>query len=121
MLRKNFRTGKTKLNFNQFEKVKKDTAEAAVKLTAYKKVIKDLKAQMSSGGGDDTVAKRLKNAEKEAAKLQNTVEKGRVRMSNLSRSLEKAGQNSQSFAQSQQHLESQLRKSNESLKNKKKG
>lgn len=107
---------KTKLNFNQFEKVKKDTAEAAVKLTAYKKVIKDLKAQMSSGGGDDTVAKRLKNAEKEAAKLQNTVEKGCVRMSNLSRSLEKAGQNSQSFAQSQQHLESQLRKSNESLK-----
>lgn len=97
-----------KVRLDGLEKTKKETAEAATKLTAYKKVIKDLQAQMDAGNTDKGIAKRLKDAEKEAAKLQNTVNKGRAKISGLASSLESAGYKGQSFAQSQDQIEKEL-------------
>lgn len=97
-----------KVRLDGLEKTKKETAEAATKLTAYKKIIKDLQAQMDAGNTDKGIAKRLKDAEKEAAKLQNTVNKGRAKISGLASSLESAGYKGQSFAKSQDQIEKEL-------------
>lgn len=97
-----------KVRLEGLGKTKKETAEAATKLAAYKKIIKDLQAQMDAGNADKGIVKRLRDAEKEAAKLQNTVNKGRAKISGLASSLESAGYKGQSFAKAQDQIEKEL-------------
>lgn len=104
-----------KVRLDGFEKTQADTKKAATALMGYKKLITELKAQMESGNGDSNIAKRLKTAEKEAAKLQNTVDKGRAKMSSMASALDKAGHGGQSFANAQKSIANSITKTNSAL------
>lgn len=104
-----------KVRLDGIEKTQADTKKAATALMGYKKLIAELKAQMESGSGDSNIAKRLKTAEKEAAKLQNTVDKGRARMSSMASALDKAGHGGQSFANAQKSIANSISKTNSAL------
>ena len=104
-----------KVRLDGFEKTQADTKKAATALMGYKKLIAELKAQMESGSGDSNIAKRLKTAEKEAAKLQNTVDKGRAKMSSMASALDKAGYGGQSFANAQKSIANSISKTNSAL------
>ena len=104
-----------KVRLDGFEKTQADTKKAATALMGYKKLITELKSQMDSGNGDSGIAKRLKAAEKEAAKLQNTVDKGRAKMSSMASALDKAGHGGQSFANAQKSIANSIGKTNSAL------
>ena len=101
---------KLKFQLEGFDKVKKETVEAATKLTALKQVVKNINQQIDGGNTDPALAKRLRNAQKEMQKLENTVSKGRERLGKMNDVLAKNGMAGMKLSEAQKKISADIKK-----------
>ncbi len=101
---------KLKLKLERFEKIKQDTQEANTALNQHKKAIEALKAQMASGGGDSAIKKQLSELEKEAKKLQNTVERNTPTLKKMRQELNDVGLGGMNLSEAQAKIAADIKK-----------
>ncbi|OAV00233.1 MULTISPECIES: phage tail tape measure protein [Moraxella] len=99
-----------KLKLDRFEKIKKDTLDASTALTQHKKSIEALKAQMASGNADSAIKKQLSELEKEAKKLQNTVEKNTPMLKKMRQELNNVGLGGMKLSEAQAKVAADIKK-----------
>lgn len=103
------------LKIKGFEENRAEVARTAAALAGYKTTIKNIKAEMDAGSTDSSLARRLKEAEKQAAKLQNTMDKERGKARKLGEDLEKAGYGGMKFAAAQEKILQDINKANAAI------
>lgn len=101
---------KLKLQLEGFDKVKKETVEAASKLTALKQVVKNINQEIDGGNTDPVLAKRLRLAQKEMQKLENTVSKGREKLGKMNDLLTKNGMSGLKLSEAQKKISADIKK-----------
>lgn len=101
---------KLKFQLEGFDKVKKETVEAATKLTALKQVVKNINQQIDGGNTDPALARRLRTAQKEMQKLENTVSKGRERLGKMNDLLAKNGMAGMKLSEAQKKINADIKK-----------
>lgn len=101
---------KLKFQLEGFDKVKKETVEAATKLTALKQVVKNINQEIDGGNTDPALAKRLRLAQKEMQKLENTVNKGRERLGKMNDLLTKNGMAGVKLSEAQKKINADIKK-----------
>lgn len=111
--------GRLNARLNGFDKTYSDINKTAVQLTAYKKIIADVQKQIDSGDKDPALLKRLKTLEKDAGKLQNTMDKYRKGTKELGAVMEEAGYKGMSFAKAQKAIADDIAKANAAIEKQK--
>lgn len=106
---------KIQLKTERFEKLKQTTSEAQKKLESYKKTAESLKQQLEAGGKNSELANQLKAIEKEASKLQNTVERNTPTLKKMRQELNDAGLGGMSLADAQRKLKADMDATNASI------
>lgn len=102
--------GEIKAKLEYFEALKKQTAEASTSLNNHKKSIKALQSQMQAGGGDSTLKKQLADLEKEAKKLQNTVDKNRPKLKKMRQDFNDAGLGGMKLSEAQVKISQSIKR-----------
>ncbi|MFA9485468.1 MULTISPECIES: phage tail tape measure protein [unclassified Moraxella] len=99
---------KMQLKVSSFEKLKQETSDAQKKLESYKKTAEALKQQLAAGGKNPELTNQLKTIEKEAKKLQGTVDKNTPALKKMRQELNNAGLSGMSMADAQRKLKEDI-------------